>query len=144
MKHTLKIGLIAGGILGFVLIRLFQNDLFYDPLIQFFKGNFQSEQFPKLEFWRYNLSLMFRFGLNTLLSLLIIWAWFTKKSYLVFASFLYAIVGVVAFILFWTFAHNISTEEYMKLFYIRRFLIQPIIVIVLIPAFYFQQISKKA
>lgn len=129
--------------MGFVLIRLFQNDLFYDPLILFYKSNFQSATFPSVDFWTYNLNLLLRFGLNTILSLLIIWFWFEKKSYVVFSAVLYAVIFVLAMVAFWIVEHRISPEDYMKLFYIRRFLIQPILVIILIPAFYFQQITKK-
>ena len=143
MKTVLNVLCIALGIIGFVLIRLFQKDLFYDPLISFYKGNFQEALFPQLEFWRYTLNLFTRYGLNTLLSLFIIWVWFKNKSYVVLSAFLYLIIGAIALIAFWVVEHNISSEHYMKLFYIRRFLIQPILVIVLIPAFYFQSISKK-
>ncbi len=143
MKTFSKVLVIGLAIIGFVLIRLFQNDLFYDPLIQFYKSNFQSADFPVLEFWMYSVNLFFTFSLNTILSLLIIWFWFEKKSYLAFSALLYAIIFVVGTVAFWIVEHDISTENYMKLFYIRRFLIQPILVIVLIPAFYFQNISKK-
>jgi len=143
VKVTSKIIVIGLSILGFVGIRLYQGTLFYDPLIQFYKSNFQNASFPELHFWSYNLHLLFRYSLNTILSLLVLWMWFEKKSYLVFSVLLYAIVFVLATLAFWFIAHDISAQDYMKLFYIRRFLIQPILVIILIPAFYFQHISKK-
>jgi len=143
VKAITKILLIGLSILGFVGIRFFQENLFYDPLIQFYKSNFQNASFPELDFWTYNLNLLFRYSLNTFISLLILWFWFEKKAYLVFSVLLYAIIFVVANIAFWIIEHQISTENYMKLFYVRRFLIQPILVIILIPAFYFQNISQK-
>lgn len=141
---TIKKGVFIGiAIIGFVLIRLFQSEIFYDPLTDFFKSNFQNAAFPEIEFWQYNLNLLFRYGLNTSLSLLIIWFWFEKKSFVIFSAYLYVAVFLICLIAFWIVEHNISAESYMKLFYIRRFLIQPLLVIILIPAFYFQNISKK-
>jgi len=143
VKTIAKVSLIGLCILGFILIRLFQDSLFYDPLIAFYKSNFQSATFPPLDFWTYNLNVLFRYGLNTILSLLIIWFWFEKRSYVLFSGVLYALIFVLCTIAFWIVEHDIIEENYMKLFYIRRFLIQPILVIVLIPAFYFQTITKK-
>jgi exosortase F-associated protein len=143
MKKITKVIGIGLAVIGFVCIRLYQKELFYDPLILFYKSNFQNAPFPQLDFWRYNINLLFRYLLNTLLSLLIIWFWFEKKTYVVFSGFLYTLILLLGIIAFWIVEQDILPKNYMKLFYIRRFLIQPILVIILIPAFYFQKISKK-
>ena len=130
-------------VIGFVLIRIYQNELFHDPLIQFYKSNFQNAIFPELEFWRYNLSLIFRYILNTTISLAVIWILFQKRNYVQFSAFLYVVIFIICVVAFWIIEHNITSDNFMKLFYIRRFLIQPILIILLIPAFYFQNISKK-
>jgi exosortase F-associated protein len=122
---------------------LFENTLFYDPLIAFYKGNFQSSNFPELQFWKYSINLVIRFLLNAIISISLIWVLFLNQNYLKFSIFLFSVILLVGFALFWIFENNILTENYMKLFYIRRFLIHPILVIILIPAFYFQQLSSK-
>ena len=73
----------------------------------------------------------------------LIWILFQKNTYLKFALVLFSLLFVVGVLMFWVVEHEISTESYMILFYIRRFIIQPLLIIVLIPAFYFQQLSSK-
>ncbi len=143
MKTALKVLVFILSISGFVCIRLFENALFYDPLIAFYKSNFQSSSFPELQFWKYSINLIFRFLLNAIISIGLLWVLFLNQNYLKFSIFLFSVVLLVGFALFWILEYDISTENYMKLFYIRRFLIHPILVIILIPAFYFQQLSSK-
>jgi exosortase F-associated protein len=138
-------------ILGFIIgvcclaaIRYFEKSLFYDPLNTFYHGDFLDNPFPNLDFWIYSLNIGFRYILNTIISLLLIWIVFKSKNYLKFSVLLFILLFVIGLALFWIVKQDIVSEHYMRLFYIRRFLIQPILVIILIPAFYFQQLNKKA
>ena len=131
------------GVFCLAAIRLFEQSLFHDPLIDFYHGNFLDAEFPDLDFWVYSLNISFRYFLNTLASLFIIWIIFRKKNYIKFSLLLYVFLFVVCFTLFWIIENNIVSEYYMRLFYVRRFLIQPLLVIILLPAFYFQQLNKK-
>jgi exosortase F-associated protein len=46
----------------------------------------------------------------------------------------------VLFILaYWYLLFNSNTADYVLLFYVRRFLIQPLLLLILIPAFYFHR-----
>jgi len=130
--------------MSFALIRFFETELFYDPLISFYKNNFLQKPFPELDPILYSLNLGFRYFLNTIISLLLIWISFQNKSYLQFSGILYTALFTIGILIFWFIAHDIETENYMTLFYIRRFLIQPLLVIILLPAFYFQNINKNA
>ncbi len=143
MKTPLKVIFFFTAVIGFVSVRLFENSLFYDPLISFYKGNFQSSAFPELDFWKYSLSLVFRFLLNALISVGLIWVLFQNTTFIKFSTVLFTGLLLVGLFMFWIVEHDISTENYMFLFYIRRFIIHPILAIVLIPAFYFQQLSSK-
>ncbi len=143
MKLYFKIIGFALGLTGLVSIRFFENALFFDPLISFYDSNFQNSTFPDLSFWRYSLNIAFRFLLNSSISLGIIWLIFKNKNYLRFSVLLYVILFIVGIILFWIVSSNIQPKDYMVLFYIRRFLIQPLLVIILIPAFYFQKLNKN-
>lgn len=144
MKLTYKILLFALGILSFALIRFFEKELFYDPLISFYKNTFHQDTFPELDVILYSLNLAFRYWLNTLISLALIWVVFQDKNYIRFSIILFAVLFILGIISFWFIAENIEPQSYMTLFYIRRFLIQPLLVIILLPAFYFQNINKNA
>lgn len=143
MSRYLRILFFILGLIGLVSIRYFENILFYDPLINFYNSVFQNQAFPELDFWLYSLNLGFRFLLNTVLSLVLIWLVFKSKNFIKFSILMYCILFIGGFILFWGFAVDVQPKNYMLLFYIRRFLIHPILIIVLIPAFYFQKLNKK-
>lgn len=144
MNNFIKYTAFTALIIGFVLVRLFENHLFYDPLIKFYDGNFQNAEFPELAFWKYNLSLAFRYVINAVISIGLIGVLFQNKIFVKFTSLLLIILFIVCIILFWMVENNIKPEYYMYLFYIRRFLIQPLLIIVLIPAFYFQKLNKQS
>lgn len=144
VKLLFKILIFIASVIGLALIRFFETELFYDPLISFYKNNFLQKPFPELDSLWYSLNLAFRYFLNTIISLVLIWISFQNKSYLQFSGMLYTALFIVAILVFWLVAHDIENETYMTLFYIRRFLIQPLLVIILLPAFYFQNINKNA
>jgi exosortase F-associated protein len=73
-----------------------------------------------------------------LLSLAILWLVFKKKSVLKVATVLYAGLFIFVFIAFVILLDTSDNGNYLLLFYIRRFLIQPIFLLILLPAFYFQ------
>lgn len=143
MKLALKLFIFIVAVICLALLRYFETDLFYDPLISFYKHNFLEKPFPELDPIWYSLNLAFRYFLNTIISLLLIWISFQNKSYLQFSGILYTALFTVGILIFWFIAHDIETENYMTLFYIRRFLIQPLLIIILLPAFYFQNINER-
>lgn len=143
MKKSFQIIGFIFGVCCLVAIRLFEKTLFHDPLIAFYHGNFLDRAFPDLAFWGYSLNIGFRYVLNSLVSLFLIWIVFKNKTYITFSLLLYVLLFAIAFAAFWMVQDDISSEQYMRLFYIRRFLIQPLLLIILLPAFYFQQLNKK-
>lgn len=132
---------IAGIILLLVLlvsVRIFQERLFYDPLIAFFKTD--DKILPELDTVKLVLSLFFRYVLNTIFSLGILWLIFKDKSVVRLSALLYAlffILLITGFIV----VINMDSPHLLTVFYIRRFIIQPLFLILFIPAFYYQ---KKA
>lgn len=141
-KAILVFGFIIG-IISLMAIRLFEKQLFFDPLLEFYKGDFPDKTFPDLGFWKYSINLAFRYLLNTLVSLFLIWIAFKNKMYIKFSILLFSILLLTGMLLFWIVENEITSEHYMRLFYIRRFLIQPIPIILLLPAFYFQHLNKR-
>ena len=142
MKKPIKI--ITLFLLGslLVLIRMFETELFYDPLIEFYKSDYKNTLLPEINSIKLIGNLTLRFILNALISLVILWVVFKEKGILKLSSFLYSVL-FIGLILSFSYLFFYSEEKnLLALFYVRRFLIQPIFLLVLLPAFYFQK-SKK-
>ena len=61
-----------------------------------------------------------------------------------FSGFLYTLFFIILMVAFFLIIYVSGNENNLVLFYVRRFLIQPLFVILFIPAFYYQnRISKK-
>src|SRR5690554_3709526 len=123
-------------IIGFILIRMYENSWFYDPFLVYFKGSYQNTSFPAFESFRLFFNLFLRYFLNTLLSLGIIYVMFKNKEFLKVACVLYAVFFVVHIAGFYIIVR--FTESDFFLFYIRKFLIQPLLLLLFLPALYFQ------
>ena len=139
MTRVLKIGLIILLTLGLILVRMFEDILFYDPLISFFKTDHTTEALPDFEMAKLLLHTALRFLLNTVLSLAILWVAFRNSEVVKLSVLLYAIAFIMLFGLFWYFLSTSEAGNHMALFYVRRFLIQPLFLLVLLPAFYFKK-----
>ncbi|MCR9181300.1 MAG: exosortase F system-associated protein [Flavobacteriaceae bacterium] len=123
-----------------ILVRLFEADLFYDPLLTFFKQDYLHSKVPDVEFGKLMLHTAFRFGINTLISLLILYVAFKDKGIVKFSSVLYLIAFVILFSwMAWLVANASPESNYNILFYVRRFLIQPLFVLLFLPAFYYHK-----
>ncbi len=141
MQKWIKIGLAAVLFVLLVLIRAYETDLFYDPLIQFFKVDHSIEKLPDLIFSKYLLHISFRFWLNTVISLLILWVLFRKREVIKVSLLLYMVVFVLLMLAMSVLLQSEEEGGHLALFYVRRFLIQPLFLLLLIPAFYFQKKS---
>lgn len=125
----------------FALIRFFENYLFYDPFLVFFK-NINQAVFPEIQISKLFFNLFFRYATNSVISLLILFVIFKDLNLVKFASFLYSIFFLLLIIFFFIVLIYLDESYKMALFYIRRFLIQPIFILLFIPAFYFQKRVK--
>ena len=142
-KNREKIGwsLVLIGLM--VCIRLFENQLFYDPFLDYYKTEYAHLPFPKINVFKLFFSLGIRFYLNSILSILLLYVLFKDKQIVKFSLLLYMILGTVLMISFIFVLTFFAEESKMTLFYIRRFLIQPVFVLLFIPAFYNQKQIKK-
>jgi exosortase F-associated protein len=133
-------------LVAFVLlasIRFMEDHLFYDPLIDFFKGDYTKSLAPEFDYWKTFWNTALRYILNSVISIGIIWLLFSKST-LKFAGFIYALSFIILASVFLWLLKEMSPDLYFLLFYVRRFLIQPLLVLLLVPAFYYQQHTKKA
>jgi len=126
-----------------VSIRLFENQLFYDPFLNYFQSEYAHLPFPQINIFKLFFSLGIRFYLNSVISLLLLYVIFNDKQIVKFSALLYMILGSILMISFVFVLTFFAEESKMTLFYIRRFLIQPIFILLFIPAFYYQKQAKK-
>ncbi|MNE31902.1 hypothetical protein D3C80_1254920 [compost metagenome] len=124
------------------VVRAFENQLFYDPFLDYFKSDFNSLPLPEYDEIKLFFGLLFRYGLNTVLSLGILYVLFKDIEIIEFASILYGLSFLILIIAFFSIIYFYGEQNNLMLFYVRRFLIQPIFVIVFIPAFYYQKQNK--
>ena len=142
MPNFLKIMTICFLFIALGSIRFFENSLFYDPFIQFFKEHYFLKEIPNIDLIKIITHTLFRYSLNTLISIVILFVTFKNKEIIRFSLLLYCLVFIVLIILYTLIMANLSKETYQLFFYIRRFLIQPILILLLLPAFYYQQKIK--
>lgn len=121
------------------LIRLFENELFYDPYLTFFQNDYLYLDSPRQETLKLTLFTSLRYLLNTVVSLVILFIFFKDTSIVKFSVFIYGIAYCILIILFLYFVANPKQEDYYLFFNIRRFLIQPLILLLLLPAFYYHR-----
>jgi len=122
-----------------IAIRFYESVLFYDPLLVFFKTSHTTEILPVLNQFKLVIHTALRFLLNTGISLLVLWVLFKDNGIIRISTILYLILFSVLIILFVILLNTSVAGEHMLLFYVRRFLIQPLFLLVLIPAFCFQR-----
>lgn len=126
-----------------ILVRAFEQNLFYDPFIIYFKNDYLQKPIPFFSGSKLLISLIFRYGLNTLISLAIIYLAFQKKNFVEFSIKFYLIAFVILGITFFIILKGELNNGYLFAFYIRRFLIHPLFVLLLLPAFYYKQLTVK-
>lgn len=143
MHRVLRIVIVFLFLLLLVLIRTYASDLFYDPLISFFKNSGGNDRLPEVDLLGLLLNTALRFWMNTLLSLGILWFVFKSKEIVKLSLALYAAAFVMLIAVFTILLSTESESGFMALFYVRRFLIQPLFILVLIPGFYFFRNTNK-
>lgn len=88
----------AGGlfiVLMFVLIRFFEKSIFYDPFILYFKNDFNNLPLPDFNGFQLTVGLFFKYTLNTLLSLGLLYLIFKEKEMIRFIGLLYLLFFVL-------------------------------------------------
>lgn len=138
-RNKKKIAWVFFVVLLFALLRLFEQNLFYDPFLTFFKGDFQNANLPEYQPIPLFFGLFFRYFINSVLSVGVIYVVFRDVQLVKFSSVLYLILFVLLIVPFFSILSFSEKPDYMPLFYIRRFLIQPLFLVIFLPAFYYQK-----
>lgn len=134
---------ILSGILGLIGIRVLEDVIFYDPFLMFFRSADHSAVLPDFHWGRLILSYLFRFGLNTLFSLLIIHFLFLKKEWTKQAFLLITLIFVIVFPIYLFCIYDKFQFGYLFSFYIRRFVIQPLALLLIVPIFYYRKKTQQ-
>lgn len=143
MSKPIRILLICLLFLSLVAIRGFATKLFYDPLILYFKNDYLYSKLPEINNFKLVVNMLFRFTLNSIISLGIIWLIFQRKDYVKFSGYFLMFAFVVLSSVFVFLIKNNFENGYLFPFYIRRFIIHPLFLLLLLPAFYYQKLSKR-
>ena len=125
-----------------VMVRAFEG-IFNDPFIVFFKQDYLNTASPAYNFWSLLLSHSIRYLINALLSLGILYCVFMDRSIVRFSVLFYVLAFLILFPIYYISLSNLTEGSYQLTFYTRRFLIQPLFLFLLIPAFYYKKTILK-
>lgn len=142
MYKPLKYILLLGFVILLILIRFYEDLLFYDPYLTFFENDYLYIDSPRREVAKLVGFTTLRYVLNTIISLAILYLVFRDKSIIKFSLLIYSVAFFILILLYLYFVINPRQEDYYLFFNIRRFLIQPIFLILLLPAFYYHKLKN--
>lgn len=142
MKVTYRVVIAIFSFLALVAIRAFEDFLFYDPYLEFFQNDYLYIDSPRREIAKLVFFTTLRYFLNSICSLSILLVVFQDKGILKFSIVLFVLAYFLLIIPFLYFVINPRQEDYYIFFNLRRFLIQPLFLILLLPAFYYHKIKR--
>lgn len=144
MKKGIRILIVIILFLLLVAVRGLLEPFFYDPLVFYFKSDYLHKAIPEVNLSLYFLNIFLRYSINAIISVAILNLIFLDKSIFRFVVKFYALSFIIlAITLFILLKFNIESN-YLLVFYVRRFLIQPLFILILIPAFYFQGLKSRS
>ena len=136
--------LVFAGILGLISVRFLEDKIFYDPFLEFFKADYKVAQVPDFIWGKLILSHFFRFALNLIFSAIVVHFMFLNKKWTIQAVFLMAVAFLFFFPIYLWCLYSKMEIGYLFTFSVRRFVIQPIILLLIIPIFYYRKKLGKS
>ncbi len=143
MKKVTTIILILTLLAVLVGIRAFVEPFFYDPLIAYFKNDALIKALPDLDLGKYFWNIFLRYTLNSIVSLAIIYLLFKNIKTVQFSMKFYIISFIVLSLMLFFLLNYENLANNLRIFYVRRFLIQPLFLFILIFGFYYQKLQSK-
>ena len=131
--------LVALGIFGLISVRIFEEQLFYDPFLKYFHEANKNAQFPDFLWGKLIWNYFLRFFLNLIISAAVIYFLFRNKNWTFQAVILMVLVFAITFSLYLYCIYTRFEIGYLFSFYMRRFVIQPLILLLIIPLFYYRK-----
>lgn len=147
MRKEVRIVLIFILIALLVVVRAYGSKLFYDPFIKYFMNDYLSLPAPDFGTVKLFAGIFMRYFINALISIAIIYLAFQKRTLVIFSIKFYIAAFFVLSIVYYLLLKTGFENGHLLGFYVRRFLIHPVFVLILLPAFYYQrrllQMAKK-
>ena len=143
MSKTSKIIIIVFLFFLLVLARLFAFNFLYDPFIAYFKHDYLNQPIPEFNSYKLFLHLFIRYAINGIISLLIIWFAFESKNLIRFSIKFYIITFIFLTFIFFVILNSDLKQGYLLAFYVRRFIIHPLFILILLPAFYYKNLTSS-
>lgn len=138
--------LIITGICGLIGVRTLEDTLFYDPFLNYFHEANKNIEFPTFEWGKLIGGHLFRFVLNLLFSCMIIHGLFQNKQWTLQGAVMITIVFIISLPIYLYCISDKFEIGYLFSFYMRRFVIQPLTILLIVPMFYYrkQMIGKES
>ncbi|GEN73264.1 exosortase F system-associated membrane protein [Chryseobacterium lathyri] len=137
--------LVIAGICGLISVRMLEDKIFYDPFLEYFHEAIKNIAFPRFEWGKLIAGHLFRFMLNLAFSCLIIQCLFKNRQWTAQGALLITIIFVITFPIYLYCIHDKFEIGYLFSFYMRRFVIQPLALLLIIPMFYYRkQLMERA
>ncbi|WP_300671649.1 exosortase F system-associated protein [Soonwooa sp.] len=131
--------LIILSVAGLITVRFLEDKIFYDPFLAYFKDEIKVGDFPKFDDTKLILGYLLRFILNLVFSTIIIQNLFRNKTWTKQAVVLMLLVFAIVFpIYLWCIYTDFKIGNLFA-FYIRRFVIQPMTLLLIVPIFYYRK-----
>lgn len=127
------------GIAGLMSVRILEDKLFYDPLLAYFHDSNENMKLPQVEWTKLIFGHLSRFVLNLIFSCVIIHFIFKNKQWTQQGALLIFIVFAITFPIYLFCIDNNFEIGYLFSFYMRRFVIQPLILLLIVPIFYYRK-----
>lgn len=131
--------LVLAGVCGLVGVRMLEDAIFYDPFLNYFHEANKNISLPQFEWRKLILSHLFRFILNLFFSCIIIHFLFKNKEWTMQGAVLITIIFAITFPIYLYCIYNQFEIGYLFSFYMRRFVIQPLILLLIVPLFYYRK-----
>ncbi|MFC6267125.1 exosortase F system-associated membrane protein [Frigoriflavimonas asaccharolytica] len=127
------------GICGLIGIRMVESSIFYDPFLLYFHEANKQLEIPDFVWGQLILHHLFRFCLNLIFSAIILQGFFNNKKWTIQGIILMILVFAITFPIYLYCLNSKLEIGYLFTFYMRRFVIQPIILLLIIPLFYYRK-----
>lgn len=121
-----------------VLMRYVSSKLFYDPFQRYFDHDYLLNPIPEFDSWKLFINMFLRYAVNSIISLGIIWIAFRDKNFIQFSIKFFILAFLILIFAYFVILNGELKDGYLFAFYVRRFLIHPLLLLVLFPAFYYK------
>ena len=135
--------LVILGVLGLVSVRILEDRIFYVPFLNYFHEANKNIPFPSFEWGKLISGYLFRFILNLLFSCVVIHFWFKNRQWTIQGAILITIIFAITFPIYLYSIYDRFEIGYLFSFYMRRFVIQPLILLLIIPMFYYRKQTSQ-